>query len=112
MTYPILENGLPIGSLTLEAQGLYVRFAARCAARPGVRRLWLCAETGCACLGVLTPEGDGLSLSRRLSKTAFCALPQPIRHAALAPPEDIRDDPARGFAVRILFGRRFLVFRT
>ena len=117
MSVSIVDGGREIGRLEIRSEGLYRVLEARCTYRPGVQRLWLCGDSGCACLGVLAPEGAYLTLRKRLSRSAFEALPQPLRRAALQPetpkpppPQPMPD--GKGLQRIKLFGKTFVVYRT
>ena len=115
MDFPILENGERIGTLAVCREGLYTRFEAAIPARPGLQRLWLCGERSAACLGLLVPEGERLSLRRRLSRAELRSLPAPLRYAALAEPKPEARPPlpaegdGRGFRRIRLFGAVYVV---
>jgi len=65
----IFVHGAPVGTLNICDEGLYTRFTARCRYNaPGIHRLWLTRREDLFLLGVLTPEGDCLCLSKRLSR--------------------------------------------
>ena len=74
-----------------------MRFDARCAFLPGIRRLFLCGGGRSAALGVMQPEGGALVLRRRFSRATMRAFPAPIEYAGFeektqtaAPPEALR----------------------
>ena len=81
MTVPILLNGEKCGTLEIRRDGAYTLFEARCERREELVRLWAFGEEGRGYLGVLQPEGEGLSLRRRLSRAAMRAFPQRIEYA-------------------------------
>ena len=117
MELPIFEGGERIGTLSVAREGLYAVFRAELPLRDGLRRLWLCGERDCACLGVLLPRGGRLRLEKRLSRAACAALPSPLLCASLqpgAPAPPTPSSPAREPGARevLLFGRRFIVFRS
>lgn len=68
-------------------EGLYTVFSAHCPLRPGLHRLWLFGSGGRCYLGVLSPRGGELTLSRRLSNRSRAALPRELRYAADRPME-------------------------
>ena len=84
MDYPIYIDGAAAGTLRAEPEGLYTRFTAALPARPGLWRIWLCGGGESRSLGLLSPEGDRLSLSRRLSR----ALRPPRLERVLALPAE------------------------
>lgn len=81
-TYPIVYHNRPIGTLEVTAEGLYTVFSARC--EPVARRLRLAVfgERAHAYLGLMLPEGDVLTLRRRLTRLEASRLPSPILFAA------------------------------
>ena len=98
MTIPILADGEKRGTLTLFPEGPYTVFEARCAPLGGLRRLYVFGGGKRACLGVLAPEGEALTLRRRLSRAARKDFPEPIESAAAlengAPPPEEQDAAA------------------
>ena len=112
--YPLLLDGERAGELTVSVQGAWTLFAVRCAPRPGIVRVSVYGAGREGYLGVLTPEGDALTLRRRLSRSALRGFPETIEYAGAAgrlqnaapdpapPPEECVDstsqpseDPAR-----------------
>ena len=87
LDYPIYLSGELAGTLSERREGLYTVFSARCPLRPGLHRLWLFGIGGRCYLGVLSPRGGELTLSRRLSNRMRAALPCEIRYAADRPME-------------------------
>ena len=81
MQYPIIHDGRRIGVLETRREGAYMRFEARCAFLPGVRRLFLYGGGRSAPLGIPQPEGGALVLRRRFSRAAMRAFPAPIEYA-------------------------------
>ena len=71
MTFPIIYNSSPCGTLNICREGLYTVFTAECDAHPGILRLWL----GNYPLGVMQPSGGKLRLCRRLTKAQQSAIP-------------------------------------
>lgn len=90
MEIPVLEEGKSVGALTIRREGLYTCFEALLPARAGLQRLWLCGETGAVCLGLLTPETDGLRLRRRFSRAELRDFPVPPLCASLSEPSEKR----------------------
>ena len=117
MSVLIFDKGREIGRIEIRSEGLYRVLEARCAYRPGVQRLWLEGDSGWACLGVLVPVGDCLTLKKRLSRAAFEALPRPLRRAALQPetppPPPPQPRPVEKGLQRVtLFGKTYVVYRA
>ena len=108
MEIPVLDGQREIGVVSIREEGLYHVVTARVRPRPGVQRLWLCSGGQGSCLGVLAPETGILRLEKRLSRQSWAALPAPLTHAALAAPPP----QPPGESERVLFGQRFIVFRS
>ena len=65
---PVLLDGNPVGELAAAAEGLYVRYQARCHLPPStLLRLFAVGEGGELRLGVPEPRGGLFCLERRLS---------------------------------------------
>ena len=119
MELAIFDGRERVGTLPVRREGLYAVFRAELPLRDGLQRLWLCGETERVCLGVLQPHDGRLRLEKRLSRAACAALPRPLLYAALGdrPPAAPLSDLAapsgrRGAESILLFGRRFIVFRS
>ncbi len=116
MELPIYDGGERAGTLSVRREGLYAVFRAELPFREGLQRLWLCGESGSACLGVLQPRSGQLRLEKRLSRAACAALPHPLLCASLqrTPPDRSASAPPResGWQSVRLFGKRFIVFRS
>ena len=82
--YPLSLDGAEAGTLTVSAEGGWTWFEARCAAVPGIVRLSVYGEGREGYLGVPAPEGEGLFLRRRFSRSELKAFPQRIEYAARA----------------------------
>ena len=92
MDYPLLLGGEKAGTLRIEQQGLYTCMEVSAGAREGLLRIWVQGGGREAYLGVLQPEGEGLSLRRRLSRRELAAFPQMIEQASdrqLPPQEEV-----------------------
>lgn len=76
---PILWNRATIGELTLEPEGLYIRFTARCRVPEGLWHLWLIGDRGELRLGVLEPEGSYFVIRRRCSAQTAAPLGAVLR---------------------------------
>ena len=87
MDYPIYLSGELAGTLSEQRDGLYTVFSAHCPLRPGLHRLWLFGSGGRCYLGVLSPRGGELTLSRRLSNRSRASLPRELSYAADRPME-------------------------
>lgn len=64
---PIIWNGAAAGELTLEREGLYTRFTARCWVQEGLWCVWVIGDRGELRLGVLEPSESGFGIRRRCS---------------------------------------------
>lgn len=91
MDYPLLLGGEKAGTLRIEQQGLYTCMEVTAEAREGLLRIWVQGGGREAYLGVLQPEGEGLSLRRRLSRRELAAFPQVIEQASdqQLPPQEV-----------------------
>lgn len=91
MDYPLLLGGEKAGTLRIEQQGLYTCMEVTAEAREGLLRIWVQGGGREAYLGVLQPEGEGLSLRRRLSRRELAAFPQVIEQASdrQLPPREV-----------------------
>ena len=119
MELPIYDGGEKVGTLTVRREGLYAVFRAELPLRDGLQRLWLCGETGSVCLGLPEPRGGRLRLEKRLSRAACAALPHPplrvsLQNAPPSPAPAALSAPPRERGARsvLLFGKRFVVFRS
>lgn len=65
--FPLTLEGKPAGELTVEREGLYTWFSARCSLRPGLWCAWAVGDRGELRLGVLEPEGRQGTIRRRFS---------------------------------------------
>ena len=81
MQIPIIHDGRRIGVLETRREGAYIRFEARCAFLPGVRRLCVFGGGKRAPLGVMQPEGGSLVLRRRFSRAAMREFPAAVEYA-------------------------------
>lgn len=101
--FPLLLEGRPAGELTLEREGLYTCFAARCPLPPGLWCAWAVGDRGELRLGVLEPSGDQGGIRRRFSRRLTDPLGRllrgEVRPAAAREPEtwDPAPDPDRLF---------------
>ena len=98
-TYPLLLDGAQAGEVRVSVQGAWTVFEARCANQPGIVRISVYGEGREGYLGVLAPEGEGLALRRKLSRSELRGFPTEIayagragepvgRDAHIAPPEE------------------------
>ena len=86
MDYPILIGGERAGTLRESQSGLYTLFEAGLPEDPGgLVRLYVHGGGKSAYLGLLTPDGGGLALRRRLSALERRALPAEIAFASNVP---------------------------
>ena len=92
MDYPLLLGGEKAGTLRIEQQGLYTCMEVTAEAREGLLRIWVQGGGREAYLGIMQPEGEGLSLRRRLSRRELAAFPQVIEQTSdrqLPPQEEV-----------------------
>lgn len=107
MDYPLLLGGEKAGTLRIEQQGLYTCMEVTAEAREGLLRIWVQGGGREAYLGIMQPEGEGLSLRRRLSRRELAAFPQVIEQASdqqLPPQEEVNitqepQEPAQALAL-------------
>lgn len=78
--YPIFADGGTIGELTVSAEGAFTLFRAQTLAMDGLFRLSVYGGGKEGYLGVMKPNGDGLELSRRLSRVSLLDFPDAITH--------------------------------
>ena len=83
-TYPILIDGEAAGRLTVERQGSLTTFEADCEMREGLIRLSVYGGGREGYLGVLAPEGDRLTLRKRLSRSQTRTFPETIERVGRA----------------------------
>ena len=82
--YPLMLDGETAGELTVRPAGGWTLFDVRCRAAPGIIRVSVYGAGREGYLGVLAPEGDGLALHRRLSRSALRDFPEKIEFAGRA----------------------------
>ena len=93
--YPLLLDGERAGELRVSAEGAWTVFRVDCAMRPGIVRVSVYGAGREGYLGVLAPEGERLTLCRRLSPSALREFPAQIEYAAAAgQPIEIDDSAA------------------
>ena len=83
-TYPLLLDGTQAGEVRVSVQGGWTVFEASCAAQPGVVRISVYGAGREGYLGVLAPDGEALTLRRRLSRSELRSFPTEIEYAARA----------------------------
>lgn len=77
--FPLLLEGRSAGELTVEREGLYTCFAARCPLPEGLWCAWAVGEQGELRLGVLEPEGRRGAIRRRFSRQLTAPLGRLLR---------------------------------
>ena len=82
--YPLMIDGTQTGEVTLRKEGGWTVVDVRCAPLDGIVRVSVYGEAREGYLGVLAPEGEGLALHRRLSRSALREFPAQITHAGRA----------------------------
>lgn len=82
--YPLLLDGERAGELTVTAEGGWTVFIVRCERASGLVRVSVYGAGREGYLGVLAPEGEGLTLRRRLSRSALRDFPPEIEYAGRA----------------------------
>ena len=91
-TYPLLLDGVRAGELTVTAEGGWTVFDVRCEGASGLVRVSVYGAGREGYLGVLAPDGEAMTLRRRLSRSALRDFPPEIEYAGRAaetqtPPE-------------------------
>lgn len=82
--YPLLLDGERAGEVRVSAEGAWTVFSVDCAMRPGIVRVSVYGAGREGYLGVLAPEGDRLTLCRRLSPGSLRDFPGQIEYAGRA----------------------------
>ncbi len=80
--FPLLLEGRPVGELSVEREGLYTWFGARCPLPEGLWCAWAVGDRGELRLGVLEPEGGqggGGAIRRRFSRQLTAPLGRLLR---------------------------------
>lgn len=77
--FPMMRKGRPSGELTVEPEGLYARFTARCPLPEGLWCAWAVGDRGELRLGVLEPEGGQGVIRRRFSRRFTAPLGRILR---------------------------------
>ncbi len=80
--FPLMLEGKPAGELTVEREGLYTWFSARCPSRSGLWCAWAVGDRGELRLGVLEPEGRQSTIRRRFSGQLTAPLGRLLRGEA------------------------------
>ena len=83
-THPIVFDSAVVGKLTVSRQGPRTVFDAWCRPMEGIVRISVYGGGREGCLGVLAPEGDGLTLRRRFSRAELQGFPQVIERVGRA----------------------------
>jgi hypothetical protein len=82
-TYPIIIGGENTGQVNISREGLFWVFEAKCAMQEELVRLSVYGDGREGYLGVMSPEGEGLTLQKKLSRTAVAEFPSKIEFAGL-----------------------------
>lgn len=90
--FPMLRDGRPAGELSVEREGLYTCFTARCALTEGLWCAWAVGDRGELRLGVLEPSGTQGSIRRRFSRQLTAPLGRLLRGEVR--PADAREPEA------------------
>lgn len=77
--FPLLLEGRPAGELTVEREGLYTWFGARCPLPEGLWCAWAVGDRGELRLGVLEPEERQGAIRRRFSRQLTAPLGRLLR---------------------------------
>ena len=82
MEYPVKLAEECSGRLSVRQEGLYTVIEVHTDRLDGLRRIWIHGEGRHFCLGVLQPDGSGMSLQRRFTRRELAALPEKIEYAS------------------------------
>lgn len=83
-TWPLILDGVECGSVTAEKRGAYTLFTARALYTGEVKRISLYGGGVEGYLGVLSPDADGVSLTRKLTRSGMASFPERPEYAAEA----------------------------
>lgn len=96
--FPLLLESRSVGELSIEREGLYTWFSARCPLPEGLWCAWAVGERGELRLGVLEPEGRQGTIRRRFSRQLTAPLGRllqgEVRPAGVREPENWAPAPA------------------
>jgi len=96
--FPLLLEGRSVGELSIEREGLYTWFAARCPLPEGLWCAWAVGDRGELRLGVLEPEERQGAIRRRFSRQLTAPLGRllrgEVRPAGVREPESWTPVPA------------------
>lgn len=70
------------GRLSVRQEGLYTVIEVHTDKLDGLRRIWIHGGERHFCLGILQPDGDGMTLRRRFTRRELAALPDRIEYAS------------------------------
>lgn len=82
--YPLILDGAEAGWVSVERDGGWTVFSVQCAAVQGIVRVSVYGGGREGYLGVLAPDGNGLTLRRRFSRSQMRDFPAEIAFAARA----------------------------
>lgn len=77
--YPLMLAGKPAGELSVQREGLYTSFAARCPLPEGLWCAWAVGDRGELRLGVLEPSDRQGTIRRRFSRQLTAPLGRLLR---------------------------------
>ena len=83
-TYPLVLDGALTGKVAVHCEGGWTCFDVNCAALEGIVRISVYGDGKEGYLGVLAPEGGGMALHRRLSRSDLRGFPAQIAYAGRA----------------------------
>ena len=81
-TWPLILDGVECGTVTASRSGAYTVFTARALYSGPLKRISLYGGGNEGPLGVLAPDGDGVSLTRRMTRSELAAFPAQPEYAA------------------------------
>ena len=81
-TWPLILDGVECGTVTAQRSGAYTVFTARALYSGPLKRISLYGGGTEGSLGVLAPDGDEVTLTRRLTRSQLASFPSAPEYAA------------------------------
>lgn len=81
-TWPLILDGVECGTVTAQRSGAYTVFTARALYSGPLKRISLYGGGAEGSLGVLAPDGDEVTLTRRLTRSQLASFPSAPEYAA------------------------------
>ena len=97
MEYPLIIDGVEMGRLRVQTEGLYTVFEAELAGiQEGIYRIWLHGGNESAYLGLMQPWSGGMYLRRKLSRMELKNFPQNPEYASNQNGASLHNENNRG----------------